>query len=237
MHNSKTNLRFKRPKKLAKPDILIYFYKLSNFLTHSHFIYQKLTMKSLIVFSTLMLFCSIGYTQQKNDAHVNADYFLFDKKGNKISAAYSYISEINEQGYAIFAKGGNYIEIPYGQIPNAKYGIIHESGKIIVPAQYDYLDPITTGDSIFITTLNEKNGLIHQNGTILLQPTYAQINTMYDVEGMLEARLSDNIYRLIDFNGKSLTKTYQSINSTNDGFIVQDQGYYGLINKIGRAHV
>ncbi len=117
------------------------------------------------------------------------------------------------------------------QIPNAKYGIIHESGKIIVPAQYDYLDPITTGDSIFITTLNEKNGLIHQNGTILLQPTYAQINTMYDVEGMLEARLSDNIYRLIDFNGKSLTKTYQSINSTNDGFIVQDQGYYGLINN------
>ena len=107
-------------------------------------------MKQLAILILLTALFQIGYGQKSTK--VNAEYFLFDKKGNKLTPALSYIGEFSNDGYAVFAQGGNYVENSYGKIPGAKYGILHESGKIIIPASYDYLETLYERDSLFIAS-------------------------------------------------------------------------------------
>ncbi|MFM1810538.1 MAG: hypothetical protein RLZZ382_1763, partial [Bacteroidota bacterium] len=121
---------------------------------------------SILILLTVLL--NIGYAQKTNK--VNAEYYLLDKKGNKISASFSHIGEFSNQGYAIFAIGGNSVETSYGKIPGAKYGIIHESGKIIVPASYDYLEEIYSADSVYISSINGQYGLLNENGKTIIEP-------------------------------------------------------------------
>ncbi len=175
------------------------------------------------------LFINIGYAQ-KNSTSVNAEYFLFDKKGNKISPAFSFIGDFSKQGYAIFTQGGNSVENSYGKIPNAKYGIIHKSGKIIVPASFDYLEQDYNIDSLFIATLGEKYGLIDQNGHRITEIKFDELSTLYDVEQVLKCK-EGNSYAFIDFTGKKLTKNYQEITTTTSGLLVTEKGYDGLLDK------
>jgi hypothetical protein len=182
---------------------------------------------SFLLLLTIAL--NIGYAQNKNK--VNAEYYLFDKQGNKLTKALSYIDQFSNQGYAIFAVGGNYIENSYGKIPGAKYGIIHESGKIIVPASYDYLEEIYTVDSIYISSINDQYGLLHENGKTIIEPQFTELSTLYDADYILNAKGKNGAYQLLDYTGKVLTKTYQFITSSTSGFIVQSGGYQGLLDK------
>ncbi len=182
---------------------------------------------SFLLLLTIAL--NIGYAQNKNK--VNAEYYLFDKQGNKLTKALSYIDQFSNQGYAIFAVGGNYIENSYGKIPGAKYGIIHESGKIIVPASYDYLEEIYTVDSIYISSINDQYGLLHENGKTIIEPQFTELSTLYDADYILNAKSKNGAYQLLDYTGKVLTKTYQFITSSTSGFIVQSGGYQGLLDK------
>ena len=182
---------------------------------------------SFLLLLTIAL--NIGYAQNKNK--INAEYYLFDKQGNKLTKALSYIDQFSNQGYAIFAVGGNYIENSYGKIPGAKYGIIHESGKIIVPASYDYLEEIYTVDSIYISSINDQYGLLHENGKTIIEPQFTELSTLYDADYILNAKGKNGAYQLLDYTGKVLTKTYQFITSSTSGFIVQSGGYQGLLDK------
>lgn len=187
-------------------------------------------MKRLFNLFLLTLFINIGYAQRTNK--VNAEYYLFDKQGKKITTALSYIqSNFSKQGYAIFAIGGNYVETAYGKIPGAKYGVIHESGKIIVPATYDYLEEVYSTDSIFISSVNGLFGLLNENGKTIVEPIYTELTTLYDSDNLLTAKSKNGSCQLLDFTGKVVTKRYQSISSSNSGFIVQAGGYQGLLDQ------
>jgi hypothetical protein len=186
-------------------------------------------MNRISILFLLTIALNIGYAQNKNK--VNAEYYLFDKNGYKISPPLSFIDEFSIQGYAIFAVGGNYVENSYGKIPGAKYGIIHESGKIIVPASYDYLEEIYTVDSIYISSINDQYGLLHENGKTIIEPQYTELSTLYDADYILNAKHQNGAYQLLDYTGNVLTKTYQFITSSTSGFIVQSGGYQGLLDK------
>lgn len=186
-------------------------------------------MNRISILFLLTIALNIGYAQNKNK--VNAEYYLFDKNGYKISPPLSFIDEFSIQGYAIFAVGGNYVENSYGKIPGAKYGIIHESGKIIVPASYDYLEEIYTVDSIYISSINDQYGLLHENGKTIIEPQYTELSTLYDADYILNAKHKNGAYQLLDYTGNVLTKTYQFITSSTSGFIVQSGGYQGLLDK------
>ena len=186
-------------------------------------------MKLLILFTLLTTTISVGYAQFKNK--INAEYYLFDEKGTKISSAFSYLGEFSDQGYAIFAVGGNSVETAYGKIPGAKYGIIEESGKIIVPASYDYLETLYDVDSIFISSVNGQYGLLTERGTTIIKPSYSELSTLYNSDNLLNAKSKNGSYQLLDLTGKVLTKGYESISSSNSGFIVQSGGYQGLLDR------
>ena len=181
---------------------------------------------SLILVTTLF---NIGYTQQKANK-VNAEYFIFDKKGQKITPAFSFIDEFTKDGYAICAKGGNSVENPYGKIPDAKYGIVDKNGKILVPLTYDYIEEISDVDSLFIANLGESYGLIDYKGNKLTSFDYSELTTLYDMDMVLKAKRG-NTYSIIDFNGKPLTKNYQELYTTTSGLIVQEKGYDGLLDN------
>jgi hypothetical protein len=182
---------------------------------------------SILILLTVLF--NIGYAQNTNK--VNAEYYLLDKKGNKISASFSHIGEFSTQGYAIFAIGGNSVETSYGKIPGAKYGIIHESGKIIVPASYDYLEEIYSADSVYISSINGQYGLLNENGKTIIEPQYTELSTLYDADYILNAKSKNGACQLLDYTGKVLTKSYQFITSSTSGFIVQSGGYQGLLDK------
>ncbi len=182
---------------------------------------------SILILLTILL--NIGYAQNMNK--VNAEYYLLDEKGNKISASFSHIGEFSNQGYAVFAVGGNSVETVYGKIPGAKYGIIHESGKIIVPASYDYLEVIYSADSVYISSINGLYGLLNENGKTIIEPQYTELSTLYDVDYILNAKGKNGACQLLDYAGKVLTKTYQFITSSTSGFIVQSGGYQGMLDK------
>jgi len=185
-------------------------------------------MKLLILFTLLTTTISVGYAQFKNK--INAEYYLFDAQGKKISSAFSYLGEFSDQGYAIFAVGGNSVETAYGKIPGAKYGIIEESGKIIVPASYDYLETLYDVDSIFISSVNGQFGLLTEGGTTIIKPSYTELSELYNSNNLLNAKSKNGSYQLLDLTGKVLTKGYESISSSNSGFIVQSGGYKGLLD-------
>jgi hypothetical protein len=186
-------------------------------------------MNRISLLFLLTLLFNIGYAQHKNK--INAEYYVFDKQGNKLTSAFSYVDQFSNQGYAIFAVGGNYIETAYGKIPGAQYGVIHESGKIIVPATYDYLEELYPTDSIFISSVNGKFGLLNENGKTIVEPTYTELSTLYDSDNLLNAKSKNGSYQLLDLTGKVLTKSYQFISSSNSGFIVQSGGYQGLLDQ------
>ena len=135
---------------------------------------------SILILLTVLL--NNGYAQKTNK--VNAEYYLLDKKGNKISASFSHIGEFSNQGYAIFAIGGNSVETSYGKIPGAKYGIIHESGKIIVPASYDYLEEIYSADSVYISSINGQYGLLNENGKTII--------SIFIIDDLVTIEIEDN---------------------------------------------
>lgn len=186
-------------------------------------------MKQFATLALLTVLFHISYGQK--NTKVNAEYFIFDKKGNKLTQALSYIGEFSKEGYAAFAQGGNYVEHSYGKIPGAKYGIIHESGKIIVPARFDYLETLYDVDSLFIASSNDRYGLIDQRGNQITPISYTILTTLYDVDNVLKANLNANECFLIDYSGKKITKSYQDINSCTSGFYVTDRGYLGVIDK------
>jgi hypothetical protein len=186
-------------------------------------------MKQLAILILLTALFQIGYGQKSTK--VNAEYFLFDKKGNKLTPALSYIGEFSNDGYAVFAQGGNYVENSYGKIPGAKYGILHESGKIIIPASYDYLETLYERDSLFIASSNDRYGLVDQRGNKITPIVYTTLTTLYDDNNVLKANLSANECILLDFTGKPLTKSFQDINSCTSGYYVTDKGYVGIIDK------
>ena len=59
-------------------------------------------MKHLAILVLLTALFHIGYGQKSTK--VNAEYFIFDKKGNKLTPPLSYIGEFSKDGYAPLLK-------------------------------------------------------------------------------------------------------------------------------------
>lgn len=141
------------------------------------------------------------YARKHDDSVV---YFTKDYKKIPIVAENYHV----QNGRIVFSKNG-------------KWGIMDESGKILIKPIYDMIDGFESYDYTTAKTDNfRKNGIISRDGKIISPFIYDQI---YDYQSKNMIVVSNNKYGLINHKGKSILPTiYKSIESFFDS-----EGNYG----------
>ena len=159
---------------------------------------------------------------------------IFAKK--ILNKKYDYkIEEISEFKYYIY-KDSN------------KYGVIDETGKIIIEANYEKIIIPNPSKAIFICYNENKTEVFNQNKEKLFSK-YESVEPikLKNVAGTLNYEKSvlkykqDGKYGLIDFNGKEITKNiYEKIDNlppTEGKFLVSKDEKYGVIDLKGNKLV
>ena len=159
---------------------------------------------------------------------------IFAKK--ILNKKYDYkIEEISEFKYYIY-KDSN------------KYGVIDETGKIIIEANYEKIIIPNPSKEIFICYNENKTEVFNQNKEKLFSK-YEMVEPikLKNVAGTLNYEKSvlkykqDDKYGLIDFNGKEITKNiYEEIENlqpTEGKFLVSKDGKCGIIDLRGNKLV
>ena len=155
---------------------------------------------------------------------------IFAKK--ILNKKYDYkIEDISEFKYYIYKE-------------NNQYGVIDETGKIIIEANYEKVIIPNPSKEIFICYTENKSEVLNQNKEKLFNK-YESVEPikLKNVSGTLNYEKSvlkykkDDLYGLIDFNGKEITnniyKKIENLAPTEGKFLVSKDEKYGVIDLKG----
>ncbi|MBM3164918.1 MAG: WG repeat-containing protein [Bacteroidetes bacterium] len=184
--------------------------------------------KGLLI--TVILLVSISTLSFAQDLQIRKSFFLTDKSGTQISQDFTYLDDFDEAGIAVFSTGGNNSS-GYGKIEGAKYGLIDKTGKIVLNAKYDYMYKFGYSDSLYAVQTGELMGIVTAQGKTVLPIIHKDVDYFYDVQGVIKVTTNNDYYQLYNYQGNSLTPVYQYIDNNDRGFVVQQGGYKGLIDK------
>ena len=176
------------------------------------------------------LFITLSTMSFAQDLQMRKTFFLTDKSGKQISQTFTYLDDFDETGIAVFAIGGNNSS-GYGKVEGAKYGLIDKSGKITLSARYDYMYKFGYSDSLYTVQSGELFGIVTHQGKTVLPMIYSDFDYFYDMPGVIKAKTINEYYQLFDYQGNSLTPVYQYIDNNDRGFVVQQGGLKGMIDK------
>ena len=183
-------------------------------------------------FYFILLFTTINFlSAYAQNAIQNVDYFLTDKSGKKISAVFSSLSDFDKSGNAIFSIGGNsHNNSIYYKIIGAKYGIIDEKGKIVLPANYDFLEWLN--DSLYVFTNGENKGLMNSKGSVIIPAQFSRVSELYNSNPMaIAVELSNSDCLIYSIEGKRLTPIMQGYLQETSGLIFKSGAYKGFMDK------
>jgi len=176
------------------------------------------------------LFVSISTLSFAQDLQIRASFFLTDKSGKQISQNFTSLDDFDKAGLGVFSTGGNNSN-GYGKIEGAKYGLIDKTGKIVLNAKYDYMYKFGYSDSLYAVQTGELLGIVTAKGKTVLPILHKDVDYFYDVPGVVKVTTSNDYYQLYNYQGNSLTPVYQYIDNNDRGFVVQQGGYKGMIDK------
>lgn len=126
---------------------------------------------------------------------------------------------------------------------NNKSGLKDEIGKVIIPAKYENINPISFSDGMAKVMLSKKWGFINQDAKEVIAPKYEQVNDFFN--GVAAVKLGEK-WRLIDKTGKEIVPPiYDYIRWMTDGMIAvkkggttddlfSEGGEWGFINETGQ---
>lgn len=164
------------------------------------------------------------------DLLIKSTYYMVDNSGKQVTPTFSDLSNFNPLGIAIFAIGGKKIN-EFGKLQGAKYGLIDNKGKILLSANYDYIYDLGNADSLFIAYVGNKCGVINNSGKIIIPISYQSVDYFLGRSNLILVSNANNYKQLYNFNGEVLSTTYTYIFDITNGFIVQKEGYEGVIDN------
>lgn len=128
------------------------------------------------------------------NAAINGQSVLIDDKGTPITefGIYGNIFNIQPNG---FAK----VQHPRRRL----YGLLNQSGKLVVPILYDQITPFKNG----IATIKKyaKYGFIDEQGKVIVAPMYDKVGE--PTEGLIPVFVSEEkVWSYIDYQGKTIIK-------------------------------
>ncbi|MBQ9184159.1 MAG: WG repeat-containing protein [Neisseriaceae bacterium] len=110
------------------------------------------------------------------------------------------------------------------------YGFADETGKIVIPMQYDKAWQFKNG--LAKVERNKRYGLIDKSGKIIIPPQYNELN--YFTDKLVRTR-HNNQYELFDTQGNIISDKYDFIGNIDYGFAkIKQQDKYGLMDKNGK---
>jgi len=162
-------------------------------------------------------------------------YDLFDKNGNLISdSQYDYIGDFHE-GLALVHKklSNNRIKRTVDGItteyPDARAGYIDETGKLVIPLQYD-VDSEEFESGLAVVAKDGKRGVIDKAGKTVIPFQYDHISRKIyarDAASGYMAVSKNRKYGVIDTKGKTVIPLkYDTASVTPDGVMI-----YGMMRK------
>ena len=131
---------------------------------------------------------------------------------------------------------------------NNKYGVIDETGNVIIEANYEKVIIPNPSKEIFICYTENRSEVLNQNKEKLFKK-YESVEPikLKNVSGTLNYEKSvlkykkDGLYGLIDFNGKEITnniyKNIENLAPTEGKFLVSKDEKYGVIDLKGNKLV
>ena len=131
---------------------------------------------------------------------------------------------------------------------NSQYGVIDETGKVVIEANYEKVIIPNPSKEIFICYTENKPEVLNQNKEKLfnkfesVEPIKLKnVASTLNYEKSVLKYKKDGKYGLIDFNGKEITKNiYEKIENlqpTEGKFLVSKDGKYGVIDLKGNKLV
>jgi hypothetical protein len=189
-------------------------------------------MKRIFFIALFALVCVNVFSQ--STAKTVQEYYVCNAAGNRISKGFSYLSSFNDYGVAVCVLGGKRQYGDYGLIINGKFGLIKEDGTYLVEPSYSYIEDFDTRSNRYIFTSKQKSGILDENGKIIVEPEYDVIESSYYASKKFIAKKTGESAKVLDHNGKLISKTYQEVYSYDYGFQTLLNGQYGLLSNDGR---
>lgn len=120
---------------------------------------------------------------------------------------------------------------------NGKYGFVNESGKAIIPIQYESADHFNRELKLLSVTTNGKKDLLRTNGKRFFEKSYDDIS--YFSDNGLIAVMERGKWGYCNTEGKEvLPLQYDLANTMYNGVAIVKKGaLYGLIDKTGKEIV
>lgn len=119
------------------------------------------------------------------------------------------------------------------------YGLMHQSGKVVIPAIYDEEIKNFTSDKPFPAKKNGKFGYLNAQGKEVVPFIYDWASDFSDLSFGYARVESDDKYGMIDQTGKVIVPViYDDLGTASDGLISAEMnGKKGFIDKNGKAVV
>gem|GEM_PF-4636389 len=173
----------------------------------------------------------IYYGDAKPNYSPRYKYGLFDKNMKVVLPfRYKSIGEFSN-GFAVisvdtFLDGQGVFD----SYMSERYGAVNESGKIVAPCKYEYLEVVSS--KLLKVTADGKSGLININGKQILEPIYDYIGTFVNGAARIQ---KDGKWGLVSSQGKLIKDcNYVYVSDFSNGrAIIYDSGMLNYVNLNG----
>jgi len=118
----------------------------------------------------------------------------------------------------------------YGAFADQKYGFVNQSGKLIIPCQFDTINKFSEG--LAGIKSNGLWGFVNREGAIAITPQFDEVGQFRRGLAIVKKEGKSNI---IDKTGNILLPEYYNQISLSDDyyFITEKDGLYGMIDPMG----
>ncbi|GAB4134599.1 MAG: hypothetical protein Fur0041_08050 [Bacteroidia bacterium] len=155
-----------------------------------------------------------GFADAKGKMVIPAewDYAVAFSEGKAIVVKGNQASIINKQGKILagnLGSGAGLYRFNAGlarcRAEDGRYGFLDETGKRVIPVQFDAADDFDPEDKVAIVSKNDQYGLINTSGEFVVNPEYEFIFNLGD--GYYQVKHEDGGTGVVDKTGKKILNT------------------------------
>ncbi len=196
---------------------------------------QSCIMKNKLVLVLTLAFVNITSAQLPN---LSKEFYITDTKGNKISPKLCLLESFNENGLAICAIDGYYIEnkgyysYDSHELVNAKYGVINKDGKYVLPPSYKSIS-YDSQNKLFIFQKDQNVGLIDINGKEIFSKKGISITQNYYFPSHYTVKLDQFSNDIINSQGTVVASNFNESYDFDKGYFIYKNNLWSIIDHNG----
>lgn len=168
-------------------------------------------------------------------------FYSMKEQATRLLHGYAMVKDFSE-GYSSVNIGGNLLWVDeyddqgychkQPRINNGKWGVVCQTGLLVIPCIYDAVGPFTNGGSV--VRKEGKRGMINVKGGVMVPIIYDDVENIWNGVSIVR---NNGLYGFVTFDGVKVECKYTEIKAfgQDDQTLIKENKDWGIIDKRGKV--